>query len=178
MIYFTSDLHLFHENILKFCPESRPFENIEEMHHHLLEYWNNLIMPEDDVYILGDVTFKNSLNAKNYLNSLNGKKYLIYGNHDKNIITNEEDIQDCFEFCKHYHEIHYNKNLIVLSHYPFMFWNRSDHGSYHLFGHCHGTLKHDGRALDVGLDATNFKILSIEDIDNVLNAKPIISRLY
>ena len=37
MKFYTSDLHLCHENILKFEPESRPFNTVDEMNEVLIK---------------------------------------------------------------------------------------------------------------------------------------------
>ena len=56
MIYYTSDLHLFHDNIIRLC--NRPYKNVYEMNDDIVERWNNKVKPDDDVYILGDMFFK------------------------------------------------------------------------------------------------------------------------
>lgn len=82
MIYFTSDLHLGHESILRFS--KRPFRNTKEMNRTLIANYNALVRNEDTVYILGDLTYKIPVaEANRQISELNGKKYLIRGNHDK-----------------------------------------------------------------------------------------------
>ena len=54
MIWFTSDLHFNHLNILKYEPKSRPFENVAEMNEALIKNWNDRVKPEDTVFVLGD----------------------------------------------------------------------------------------------------------------------------
>ena len=55
MIFFTSDLHLGHENCIRLC--NRPFSSIEEMDETLIENWNRKITGKDTVYILGDLIY-------------------------------------------------------------------------------------------------------------------------
>lgn len=77
MIYFTSDLHFYHENVIKH--ENRPFSYVEEMNQTLINNWNKKVGVSDEVYILGDVTMKGATYAKEILEQLNGYKYLIKG---------------------------------------------------------------------------------------------------
>ena len=39
----------------------RPFSSIEEMDRILIENWNNKVNEEDDVYILGDFSYKSKI---------------------------------------------------------------------------------------------------------------------
>ena len=68
MIYYTSDLHFGHRNVLKF--DNRPFANVDEMDLVLIENWNNRVQPDDTVYILGDFCYKSDRAAKWYLQQL------------------------------------------------------------------------------------------------------------
>ena len=68
MIYFTSDFHISHTNIIKFC--SRPYTDVQDMNKQLIDNWNNTVKSEDDIYNLGDFTFGN--NVDYYLSLLNG----------------------------------------------------------------------------------------------------------
>lgn len=80
MIYFISDMHLSHKNILKYC--HRPFETIEEMNETLISNWNNVVKPDDLIYNLGDLTLGNPNIVNNVMSQLNGNVHLICGNHD------------------------------------------------------------------------------------------------
>ena len=85
MIYFTSDLHLFHDNILKF--DNRPFNDVEEMNLEIIKRWNNKITDEDVVYILGDVSYGSAKDTIDIIKQLNYKElHLVVGNHDSKLL--------------------------------------------------------------------------------------------
>ena len=57
-VFFTSDTHFGHENILKFC--NRPFSSIEDHDLALINNWNSVIGNDDTVFHLGDFCFGNT----------------------------------------------------------------------------------------------------------------------
>lgn len=83
-IWYTSDSHFRHENIIKYS--NRPFKHADEMDECLIERWNEVVKPEDHVWHLGDVTMMRSANQRwdlyGIIRKLNGHKRLILGNHD------------------------------------------------------------------------------------------------
>lgn len=82
-IWFSSDLHLGHANIIKFC--NRPFKDPAEMNAFLLETHNSYVKPQDHWYNLGDVTMQRGDKPGEFLKLIaqfNGHKRLIMGNHD------------------------------------------------------------------------------------------------
>ena len=51
-VWFTSDTHFGHENIIRFC--NRPFSNAQEMNAELIRRWRDTV-PEDGIeFHLGD----------------------------------------------------------------------------------------------------------------------------
>jgi calcineurin-like phosphoesterase family protein len=82
--WYISDLHLGHEKILALEPFLRPFKTIEEHDNAILENWNKVVKPNDNVWVLGDVsvggTKKEELIKR--LHDCNGTKNLVLGNHD------------------------------------------------------------------------------------------------
>lgn len=51
-IYFTSDHHLGHENIIKFT--NRPFDSVEDMDQELIKRRNSGVNTYDKMYDLSD----------------------------------------------------------------------------------------------------------------------------
>ena len=82
MIWVTSDLHFNHLNILKYEPVSRPFVSIDEMNEVLISRWNQVVKPNDTVYVLGDLAMGRIEDSRACIERLNGKIILIRGNHD------------------------------------------------------------------------------------------------
>ena len=80
-LWFTSDLHFGHRNVIKFC--NRPFEDEKVMGKQLINNWNETVSKDDIVFVLGDTFwFNDSRSIKKILDQLNGTIYLIPGNHD------------------------------------------------------------------------------------------------
>ena len=86
MIWFTSDHHFNHENILMWKTyEGKPlrdFSSVEEMNETMIERWNSVVQPRDKVYMLGDVGFGDRKLLPTILSRLKGSKRLCLGNHD------------------------------------------------------------------------------------------------
>lgn len=169
MIYFTSDLHFGHRNVISMA--QRPFETVEEMDSALLANWNDRICPKDEVYILGDITLNDAAGyAMNLLRQLNGRKYLVRGNHDKFVDKKAFDPR-LLEWVKDYHSFHYQKQKFILFHYPIAEWDGFYRGAIHLHGHQHNkpgyNIANAGKGLlryDVGVDANAMAPVSIEEI--------------
>lgn len=152
MIYFTADWHLWHENMLNLC--NRPFNKCNRMHRTLLRNHNEIICPDDTLYIIGDVYWKNSVNElRNIIENYNGKKILILGNHDR--LKPFDYIEAGFyqvatslqveEFAL----VHDPANAVVSP------------GTPVICGHVHDLFKRCKNVLNVGVDMWDFKPVSI-----------------
>jgi calcineurin-like phosphoesterase family protein len=164
--YVTSDLHFGHKNIMNFCPESRArFNNdLGYMHEAMIKEWNELIAPEDTVYILGDVAFMSGFNAALIMMRLNGSKILVEGNHDRKTLM-DVNFRKEFKEVHKYLDINYNGTKVVMFHYPIAEWDQMHRGSVHLHGHLHGNTSglENFRCRDMGMDATGVIAMSMED---------------
>ena len=173
--FFTSDNHFCHRNIIEYC--KRPFANPDEMDEEMIDRWNAVVKPHDMVYHVGDVSLlkKHSMNhdaLRHKLARLHGKKHIVWGNHDYGV---KHTIQAAgFHELGELYELHVPpesnggvKQKIVLCHYAMRVWNESHYGSYHLYGHSHGTLPDDpaSRSCDVGVDSWDFYPVTMEQIN-------------
>ena len=90
MIWFASDYHLDHENIIKFS--ERPYANIGEMNKDICDTTNKYVMPNDLFVFNGDLSLGVNRDdelgyiksVQGYLEAINCKNVLwVGGNHDR-----------------------------------------------------------------------------------------------
>lgn len=176
-IWFTSDLHIGHTNIIKYC--KRPFRDVQEMDEALIRNWNSVVQPRDQIYVIGDMCLARAEYGVSRIGRMNGEKFLIEGNHDKACLKSEK-FRNLFAWIRPLYELKVqDSNLsigsqrIVLCHYAMRVWNKSYHGAWHLYGHSHGTLTDDPKSLsmDVGVDPNNFTPLSYSQIKARMSKK-------
>ena len=164
--YVTSDLHFGHTNIMKFCPVSRArFNNdVEYMNEQMIKEWNEIVNPGDIVYILGDVAFLPAAKAVSILKRLNGDLILIEGNHDRKLLK-DPAFRNCFMEVHQYLHLTYDKTFVTMFHYPIAEWDQMHRGSVHFHGHLHGgeSGMEKFRCIDVGMDATGWIVIEMED---------------
>jgi calcineurin-like phosphoesterase family protein len=188
-IWFTSDSHFSHKNIIRFS--NRPFKDENHMNEELIRAWNEVVDEDDDVYHLGDVSLSNDPEVTHkILQRLNGNIHLIKGNHEKSVLSKSYNI-DRFVWVKDYYELKIKTNeanltvptknkeqLIVMCHYGMRVWNKSHHGSYMLYGHSHDSMEKEpwGRSMDVGVDSA-YRILgayrpfSLDEITKIMSTR-------
>lgn len=139
-MYFIADLHqhFSHKNCLSF--DNRPFKTIEEHDTELIRRWNETVGFDDDVWILGDISWSNTTKTIEVFSQLNGNKHLCIGNHDRKLLKSK-NIRDLFVEIVDYKEFKINGNDIILSHYPIPCFNRHYYGAYHFYGHVHNSFE-------------------------------------
>jgi calcineurin-like phosphoesterase family protein len=189
--YFTADPHLGHANIILYA--NRPFvdrnrdldergrwisreiarQRANEMDETIIMNWNSIVRRPDDVFLLGDFAFCEDANI--YLKRLNGRIHWIHGNHDKAAWA----VSHKFASHSPLMEIKVNfpsgNRLVVLCHYAMRVWNKSHWGSYHLYGHSHGSLDdlQDSLSMDCGMDCNNLFPFSVEQIYAHMSTKTL-----
>ena len=170
MTYFTSDLHLGHANIIRFC--NRPFADVDEMDETIIANWESRVREDDNVYILGDLMYRAKAAPDDVLSRLPGRKHLVVGNHDHTWLSR-------VDISKHFVEV---EDIIVLKtggitmtlcHYPMLSWPHSFYGSYMVFGHIHNSVQVDDgweyirereRMLNAGVDINGFYPVTFEEM--------------
>jgi calcineurin-like phosphoesterase family protein len=187
-IWFTSDLHFSHKNIIKYSTNRKKELNLEENDDEILKKhdealirrWNFTIKKHDIVYILGDFSFASSDETKKILGKLNGKKHLIIGNHDGSC----RGLENYFVSVSQIKEVTFKKSLYpfleenmhcVMCHFPMIAWNRRMHGAVMVHGHCHGSLDEINKQseelrVDIGFDSklADYGIVNLEQLYNYM----------
>ncbi|CAN5546215.1 hydrolase [soil metagenome] len=174
-IWFSSDYHLGHTNILDYS--QRPFANVTAMEDAILDRVNTSVGPEDVLYFLGDfcmgigrdvlservAAYRARIRCRNV--------HLIWGNHDRREVLSSPGL---FASTSDLLPIKAGSRHGVLCHYAMRVWDKSHTGrSFQLYGHDHGTLPEVPSlpAFDVGVDCWNFWPISIEQVIEVLAHK-------
>jgi len=176
-LFFTSDTHYSHENIIKYS--NRPFANADEMNEAMIANWNKTVSKSDIVWHLGDVAFEKDRNKLiGILERLNGEKHLIWGNHERALKS--------VPWSRYFHTANDMRVLnvppdqndgkaqrIVLCHYAMRVWDQSHYGTWQLYGHSHGTLPDDPNLLacDVGVDCWDYTPVSMAQLNDLMSKK-------
>ena len=178
-VYFTSDTHFGHENIIRYC--NRPFRNAEEMNAELIRRWRETVPEDGIVFHLGDFAHGNARLWNDILSALTGRKYLILGNHDMKALR--QGYMGQFELVTQQMTIRVGGQAIVLNHNPFLCYGGSYRDVWQLFGHVHsGPASHTGldhprlRMLfplqyDVGVDNNDFCPISFAEVKTQIEAQ-------
>lgn len=170
-VWFTSDFHLSHDK--PFLWEPRGFSNIKEMNEAIVENWNSVIKPDDDVYNLGDLALNDMDEAAQYLKQLNGRHWWIFGNHDS-----QEKIDYLIDEVPNLYPagyawvLHPGKYKLYLSHYPALTSNYDDkkfsHHVINLHGHTHqrtNWLHADNPFMyHIGVDSHNYTPVNLDEV--------------
>ena len=180
-VFFTSDTHFGHSNIIKYC--ARPFDNTNDMDEALINNWNAKVPKDGIVYHLGDFAWGSINYWEKIREQLNGEIILIYGNHDEKYLNNKL-MYKLFKEVTPQKKIWINKIPIYMNHYPFLCFGGSYKGlgaTWQLFGHVHSNPRSeeglDHKRLvncfptqyDVGVDNNNFTPISFDELYSYIN---------
>ena len=154
--FFTSDQHWGHSGIIDSC--ARPFADTGEMDRAMIEAWNSVVQPDDEVWFLGDFAHRCEPDyARKIFDKLNGHKSLIVGNHDAMVI-------DFPWASKHLMTtIHVDGQAIFACHYPMREWPGS---------HSHSRMPSSRSTIDVGVDNVGFVPQTVEQLRQRMDALP------
>ncbi|MBO1074223.1 metallophosphoesterase family protein [Roseomonas marmotae] len=158
-VFFTADTHFGHAGARALY--RRPFPDVRAMDAALLERWNAVVGPEDEVWHLGDFALgPTEARMQELLARLNGRKHLITGNNDGPRTTSLTG----WASVAAYRELELEGVGLVLCHYAFRSWRSMAKGWWNLHGHSHGRLKPLPRQADLGVDIWDFRPVPLADI--------------
>lgn len=189
MIYFSSDHHFDHKNIISYT--DRPFSGVNEMNEIMVQRWNTVVTDNDEIYCLGDFSLDFRA-VKIFTPQLKGKKYLVPGNHDDCHPRRKKSAK----MLQKYKDLGWTvlpvqTDLIVPNLVPYPGWLLCHfpykHGDFELqryrelrpdpenrlllHGHCHSTPKtfKKDNMIDVGVDAHDFYPVSLNQILEIVS---------
>ena len=163
MIYFTSDTHFYHTNIIVYC--NRPFENVFEMNNAIIERWNAIVNSDDTVYHLGDFAFGKYYRISSTLEQLNGSVHLIRGNHDRSVSAMKRaGFADVYNSLS----LELDGTKLFMSHKPLTdaphLKEQIDKANIHLCGHVHTRWLRHGKTINVGVDKWDFQPRALDEL--------------
>lgn len=166
-IFFASDHHFGHANILTFKRADgtplREFADVEAMNEHIIECHNSVVRPNDKVYFLGDVVISHKNSALAILARLNGEKVLVKGNHDQ---CSAEAYLAYFKDIRGSHQF----DGMILTHIPIHPESLARWG-LNVHGHLHANVVRmplsqipDRRYFNVSMEQINYTPISLEEV--------------
>jgi calcineurin-like phosphoesterase family protein len=152
--FFTSDSHFGDDRFNFMC---RPFKSVKEQEDYIVERWNAVVGPDDEVFHLGDFAYTDE--GLEVRRRLNGKIHLITGNYDDP--RPYDKLEDLFDSVM-VNDILTLKNgeKVWLNHYPA---KTSEH-LFNIVGHIHGLWRVQRNMINVGVDAWHFNPVSEDEL--------------
>lgn len=182
--WFTSDTHFNHQSMVS--REWRPqFKTVSHMNEYMIDQWNTVVAPGDDVWHLGDWALGDFAHGLSIVKRLNGHVHLIPGNHDR-VHPGERNahkwqkayIDAGFESVQAFARRGILGQSVLLSHFPyegdhrederFSQWRLPDEGLWLIHGHVHHAWKVKGRMINVGVDQWDFWPVSLDEIVEIM----------
>jgi calcineurin-like phosphoesterase family protein len=195
-LYWTSDWHIGHKNVLAF--DNRPFKDLDEMHTVLIKNFNMFVPDHGITYFLGDMGLCSNGLLKSVIDQLKGTKILVRGNHDGKM---DSMYNAGFDVVIDKAQITIGKTIITMSHCPLYDVYREntfdmkgangtenwhgegkhrnkytfeDFGQAHLHGHIHSpnggkSQKILGNQYDIGVCANKYKPVSFDTIQSFIS---------
>ena len=169
----------------------RPFDAVEQMDADLLVSWNEMVQPDDSVWVLGDLAMGRIDDSLAMAARLNGRKRLLAGNHDRVFRGGHRKSE---AWMRRYEEagfeVHHDSitvdvaGLCVLAcHFPYVgdsggedrYVDRrplDDGRSWLLHGHVHERWRQCGRMINVGVDAWAGRPVRADTLAGLIAAGP------
>ena len=187
-VWFTSDLHLGHVNIIRYS--CRPFADVDAMDRALIDGWNEVVTPGDDVWVLGDVAMGRIDSTLALAARLRGRKHLVCGNHDRCWSGHGNRAAEWvsryqaagFDVRQGELELRVAGRPVLACHFPYFGDSLAedrylgarprDRGQWLLHGHVHERWRQRDRMINVGVDAWNYRPVSEEAVGRLMAAGP------
>lgn len=156
-----ADPHFFHWGVCKFLradgiTKLRPWDDADKMSEQLIQWYNELVHPDDRVYILGDVAMNRKALDRS-LPRLSGRKVLVKGNHDTDKLSYYSQY---FDDIKAY----VVKKGFIMSHIPIHPGSLS-RWELNIHGHLHSNKVQYGQIKDNTIDDVRYYCASVEHTD-------------
>lgn len=186
--WWTSDLHLGHANVIGYT--GRPFPDVGAMDRGLIEAWNALVHPDDEVWVLGDFAMGRIAVTLPLAAGLAGRKVLVPGNHDRcwsgagrrRDRWLEAYTDAGFHVVDGPVEVGVAGAAVLADHFPyhgdsqdrdrFVEHRPADCGGWLLHGHVHDKWRQNGRMINVGVDAWAGRPVREDQLADLIGAGP------
>lgn len=170
-IWFISDTHFFHSNMLKFLDAEgkrfRPFNYVEEMNELIVKNWNDRIRPQDHVWHLGDVTWRYDGPFNSLMSRLQGHKRMLLGNHDK-LRAGGGSLLRWFQKIELWRG--FKEHNFTCSHIPLRLDSLRD-GAFNVHGHIHQNMLADPHYINVCVEHTNWGPVHLDEIIRIIKER-------
>lgn len=159
--WLYADPHFYHPGVCKFTRSDgvtklRPWDDSNEMSEQMINWYNELVNPEDRVYILGDIAFSRRTLDKS-LPRLMGRKILVKGNHDTDKLS---------YYAQYFDDIraYVVKKGFIMSHIP-IHAGSMGRWEINIHGHLHANIvDNDPRYVCVCVEQTNYRPVLLDTI--------------